>query len=664
MHSKGGSITVFFSLTGILIFALLGTLVETARYTVCKNHVARTIQTSAEALLTEYSRPLYEQYGLFFIESEGTPYTHVIANYIADTTEAARKGNKDFLAGHLTNLEIVHKTYLGDNGAAALRKEITDYMGREITKESLDKLLKKSSQLQNIEEEAKKIEQTVEEEKEAAKLDEQLLELMRLVDGISVSNGLVSCCDDFVKCFSTQEKKGQNFSVVEPVVWEKMKSHVDERTRTWKIKNKTQFLAKLNRVKQVTEKAIRKGKEMQEAYHSAISSKAEDRNMIHKIIEALPCLQTNKAILEQTEELLRKTSITECKEQLVQLWKDYDTTSLAFDYTGVQEQGGGDSPQEALKGGWDKGILNLVCKNQENISSKSIPNPDSFAKFYELEEEGQTDYDNRIGNFAADDTVELSGLLGNMGEYALDEFCLDSYIQKKFGSYINKMTGWKQALDYGLEYVVAGNGSDVDNLKSVLNRILLMRTVVNFTAIYKDKAKRAQAEAAALAVVGFTGLQPLIALVKTLILITWAIVESLVDVAGLLLQKEVPILKKPSQITTNFVQVFQINRSAIVGRASKLKKESKHSFGYKEYLLLFLASTSQSVRLYRVMDLIQQNMRKNAYKEFELGTCVYDIKVRGTMSFPAQFFRLAVLKKMLGRDLKNYSLTQEVTVGY
>ena len=147
MNRKTGSITVFLSLTGLLIFALLGTLVETARYTVCKNHVSRTIQMATESLLTEYSRPLYEQYSLFFIESEGTPYARVIADYAGDTMEAAEKGNKDFLAGHLTDLEVTHKTYLGDDKAAALQQEITDYMGREVTKEGLEKLLQKSSQL-------------------------------------------------------------------------------------------------------------------------------------------------------------------------------------------------------------------------------------------------------------------------------------------------------------------------------------------------------------------------------------------------------------------------------------------------------------------------------------------------------------------------------------
>ena len=78
MRRLTGSITVFLSLVFLLVFALFGTLLETARYTVCKNHAARTLRTGAEGLLSEYNRPLYEHYGLFFIEKGGTPYEQVI----------------------------------------------------------------------------------------------------------------------------------------------------------------------------------------------------------------------------------------------------------------------------------------------------------------------------------------------------------------------------------------------------------------------------------------------------------------------------------------------------------------------------------------------------------------------------------------------------------
>ena len=78
MRRLTGSVTVFLSLVFLLIFALFGTLLETARYMVCKNHAARTLRTGAEGLLSEYNRPLYEHYGLFFIEKGGTPYEQEI----------------------------------------------------------------------------------------------------------------------------------------------------------------------------------------------------------------------------------------------------------------------------------------------------------------------------------------------------------------------------------------------------------------------------------------------------------------------------------------------------------------------------------------------------------------------------------------------------------
>ena len=91
MVRKRGSITVFLSLAGILIFALLGTLLETARYTACGNHAARTLRTASEALLSEYSLPLYENYGLFFLESEGKPYEEVMAAYVGTSLEKAKR---------------------------------------------------------------------------------------------------------------------------------------------------------------------------------------------------------------------------------------------------------------------------------------------------------------------------------------------------------------------------------------------------------------------------------------------------------------------------------------------------------------------------------------------------------------------------------------------
>jgi len=209
-----------------------------------------------------------------------------------------------------------------------------------------------------------------------------------------------------------------------------------------------------------------------------------------------------------------------------------------------------------------------------------------------------------------------------------------------------------------------GKNSDVENLNAVLNRILLIRTVANFAAIYKDEAKKTEAYGAAAAVVGFTGMEPLIRLTQTLILLVWSIVESLVDVAGILQGRNVPIVKKTTEVLTSFPEIFLITGKAITKRAKKLKKAGKASFGYREYMLLFLATTKQSTRRYRVMDLIQWDMVKNGYRGFKLGNCVFSMEVEGVFSFSSKFFRFSTIEEMLERQIQEYRYSAGISVGY
>ncbi len=665
MRSVKGSVTVFLSLTGLLIFALIGTLLETARYNVCKNHAARTLRTSAEGLLTEYSRPLYEHYGLFFIESSGTPYEQVIGNYAGDTLSAADKGDMDFFQGAITGIQVKDKIYLGDEGAEPLQKQIQSYMGRVLTKEQLTKFLSDSKKLAQVEQSAKEIEETVQQEEKAAELDKELLSLMQLIDGISVSGGVVTCQSEFVKMFATGEMKGQNFGITEGTVWKKMKPKLDDSVRTWDIPDKTTFLDRLARVKEKTQQAIKKGEKISKQLGKRGKSSSDEHDkMFEDFVANLPVLNRNEEILTQTEEMLRTGAVKDNRKELEKLWKDYNTSSLSFDYTGVTETGGGDNPKDSLSDAWRKGILNIVCKSPSQLSKKAISKPDSYAEYYK-EQETFDDYGDRVSDFAASDDVSLTGIAGDLGNYGMSGFSLDQYIERHFGSYVQEVgKDWKQPLDYGWEYIAAGKASDSDNLKAVLNRILLIRTVVNFLALQRDSVKKEEAYAAAVAIVGFTGLAPLITLTQTLILLTWSLSESFVDVAAILQKRHVPLMKGPSELVTGFAEIVQMGQKAVTKRALRFRKERKTSFGYKQYLLLFLALTKQSVRRYRVMDLIQNGMQKNGYRGFQLGSCVYEMKVQGEFTFPSRFFRMAPLEALLGRDIQSCQIVCEMWAGY
>lgn len=713
LAEKMGSITVFMSLAGLLILAMVGTCVETARYSTCAGTGAEMLRNGAEALLTEYSRPLYDHYGLFFIEDTGEPFEKVIADYVNDSLEA-KPLFSNFLKGELTGLEVTKKTYAGDDQAYALMREIVTYMERHLTGGMLNKLMKKIGRFSSVEEDAKQIEETVEEEREDKKLDDHIVRLMYLVDGVRISgSGNVKTQAYFVKKFSTDaDYTGADFGIMEGKVWNEVKKHIDETPSKWNDTGSA-FRAKLRNVIEKTEEAVREADAMRETYSTAKHSDLADR-----VIAGLPSLRGNLRVLQETEKLLDSSlKKKELKHRLKELWKDYNTTALSFDYTGIDSTGSDqESPLSALGSGLGDGLLSLVCEHPAELSKKGIKNPDRYADYYKESAEKSENYSERATRFTEDEEVELSGVLDDTGSYAMEEFALDTYITEKFPGYTQKIddktgglpgdaesetsvdalagqplgdsyadsvsggpasnegiTGsdgssgnrkWKHALDYGWEYVVSGEKSDKGNLEEVLGRILLIRVATNFIAIMADGKKRAEAFAAAAAIVGVTGLVFLIRFTQTLFLIAWAFVESLTDIAAILMKKHVPVVKTSAQIKTTFPEIFLITNSAIVSRAKKYADEKNTSFGYREYILLFLVMTKPEVCRYRVMDLIDNDMRKNGYEGFSIGKCVFDMKVEGYFYYPAGLFQLPSIGRLLGRDLDGREYLAKIRAGY
>lgn len=671
VRRRKGSITVFLTLAGMLIFAMLATMVETARFGVCANHAARTLRTSTEALLTEYSRPLYENYGLFFMEQAGTPYETVIARYAGDTMEASEGGKMDLLRGTFREISVTERVCAGDNGAKALAEEITAYMERKMVKNQLNKFMKKTDGMRGTEEQAKDIEKTVEEQEKLAQLDRLVLKLMELIDGISVSGGKIHCKTYFVKMFSQREKpKAKDFGVTEASVFREMKKKLDTTPADWEHISASAFAAKVKKAIEVTEQAIETGEELERKYrgiHSGADSAKTDETdkegaLVEHLVGKLPVLRGNLRVLEETISLLEKES----PKQLKLLWKDYDTKSIVFDYTGINESGGAENPLDTLSGMWGNGILNLVCEKPETLSKKSVSASDGYASLYGMEKETGEDYGERVNEFAKDEKVNLSGVMDGGASYAWSEFCVNSYILDKLDGYMEKSSnnGWKHRLLYQREYIIGGKKSDKANLEAVLNRILLIRTAVNFSAIYRDAGKKSEAYAAAAAIVGFTGMEPLIRLTQTLIIIAWSMVESLVDIAGLLQEREVAFIKNPGQVLTSFADLFVLTNSAITKRAGKFPKAGKKSVGYSEYIKVFLFSIRSEKRRYRIMDIIQWDMQKNGYQSFQIGTSVCSLTVQGSAYFPARLLCFAPVGKLLGRDMRQYQSVCEITVSY
>ena len=241
-----------------------------------------------------------------------------------------------------------------------------------------------------------------------------------------------------------------------------------------------------------------------------------------------------------------------------------------------------------------RGILSLVIDGDGELSTSGI----CFSNY-----------------ISQRDCNQGSGLAGREGITLTDELIFNEYLIAKCGCYTDpKETG---ALQYQLEYILAGKSNDVENLKAVVNRLLLLRETANVVYLFSDEAKIAEAEALALAVTSAIAMPELTELVKVSLMFAWAYAESVYDVRMLLKGGKIPLIKDSG--------TWHYSISGMLDFASDTQIDPKDSSGvsYEEYLRMFLAMENEETRIYRAMDVIEMDIRKcdgNGY--FRLDTCV------------------------------------------
>ena len=209
-----------------------------------------------------------------------------------------------------------------------------------------------------------------------------------------------------------------------------------------------------------------------------------------------------------------------------------------------------------------------------------------------------------------------SGLSGREDKGAMDELIFNEYLLKKCGCYTDpKESG---ALEYQIEYILEGKSNDIENLKAVVNKLLLIRETANVIYLFSDSAKMAEAEALAIAVTSAVAMPELSEPVKISLLFAWAYAESVYDVRSLLQGGRIPLLKTG--------ETWHYSLSGMLDFASDTAVEEGTEgagLSYGDYLRVFLAIEGEREKTFRAMDIIEMDVRKcpgNSY--FRLDTCV------------------------------------------
>lgn len=255
---------------------------------------------------------------------------------------------------------------------------------------------------------------------------------------------------------------------------------------------------------------------------------------------------------------------------------------------------------EATGDGSARGTLGFFLSGDKKVSKRKIS--DTSWSDVKTEKEGKTDL------------VEKGFLI--------------LYAKAHFKNFLSKVKedDKKEALRYGLEYLIAGKESDEANLSSVANRIFGLRTIVWYGYFLTRKDKMAEAEAIAAAIASVLALPAAIEIIKYGIVMGWSMDEARKEVKSLLKGEDIPLLPGKSE-------------------GVKLK--------YQSFLDSFLVIASGKLPV-RMVKLIEQNIKLRYYQGFRADSMFAGVSGEVSVKTMPRIFRLAFLDGIVQRKTDNW----------
>lgn len=204
-------------------------------------------------------------------------------------------------------------------------------------------------------------------------------------------------------------------------------------------------------------------------------------------------------------------------------------------------------------------------------------------------------------------------------EQLAERFFFQEYLLKYLGRYGKENA--EDVLRYQIEYLIAGHESDVDNLRSVINRLCLMREAANAVYLLTDETKYNQIKAVAEFVCTLILLPELSSLLEGAIVLGWAFAESVYDVKTLLSGGRVPLLKDGDSWHYGL-------ESALQGELDDVGKGDR-GLSYEDYLRVLMMLGDKETLTMRAMNMVEADIRNTSGNfAFRLDGCYVELEAK------------------------------------
>lgn len=341
--------------------------------------------------------------------------------------------------------------------------------------------------------------------------------------------------------------------------------------------------------------------------------------------------------------------------------KEKRTAQAVAGIEGDGDKAGG-NPLKSFSKMMRGGVLGLVCDSNaladgviEGRNAAGGKKEDELPK----EKAGAADYLKGILDEGkdAEQQEKQDGIL----ERGTNKAVYICYANKQFGCYTRDR---HRTTKYGQEYLAAGKREERDNLSKVVNKLLRIRLLLNFTAVASNAIMQEKSMATATVLAGFTGMPPVIKAVQYTILLILAFEEACIDVMALLDGKKVPVLKSAESLKMRYEEICFASKALFKRKAAEYRKEGGNSAAnitYEQYLWVFLLEQPMEKLHERSLDLIQYDLREKYNQTFTIDTCICRSRYIVHYRIPYLFGRLPFLS---GMQKNGVIREMEVDYGY
>lgn len=274
-------------------------------------------------------------------------------------------------------------------------------------------------------------------------------------------------------------------------------------------------------------------------------------------------------------------------------------------------------PREVLEQSLTLGILAFVAPDMKISKEKQVFGEDCPSEKYA--EQKDKEWSNRF-----DDIGNLKDFLSDMVDY--DEVdvltkhaSFTNYVITHFSNAVNQKED--TVLQCEVEYILEGKDNDYDNLEAVITEMLWLRMPVNYAYLLTDIEKQSQALTLATTLCTITGTEPLIEIVKYLLLGCWAYGESLHEMKLILAGESIPYVKTSVTWYTD-LQTLE---------ASNVVEQQTDGLNYEDYLMILLAKkcgSSLNKSYARMLDVIEKNIQTDN-EAFQMTNCIGSMTIQG-----------------------------------